>query len=248
MNKLSKKSCIPVLPKINKSPIDKQSILPSILSSNVNITQSNQIVNTYLLANNSNNKVNSKNNYIKLEPISNKIFKNKYDCNDAEEYITQLKSIHDIYNFEEANKKIEIIRKILLKQNIFFIKAPWDSVWDNELYLQDYTHEYIARRYIDILYTSYDKKFIDKSYVNKKYSKKLLCTLYVDKLVSFLSVSDYLFCFSKIYGILQINCNFINEFEKKIVLDCFNEFFPNRFSYNPVSDSILINLKKNNFK
>jgi hypothetical protein len=227
MNKLNKKLNTLVLPKINKS----ESVSFNIIINNVQSKQTN------------------KNPYIPIISLKSKqtnkiIKKNKFECVNAEEFVSQYQSIPDIYNFEETNKKIETIKKILLKQNIFFIKAPWNLVWDNYLYLNDYTYEYIYQRYNDLLYCKYDKIFADHSHANKKYSKKILCMLYVDKLVSFLSVSNYSFCMGKIYGQLRINCNFTDNNEKKIILDCFDDFFPNRFSYDSISNIILVYLNK----
>ena len=188
-------------------------------------------------------------NNIRLEPIFNKNLtniKNKYDCLDAEEYISQFQNIPDIYNLIELNLKLKKLNKILIKQGFYFVKTPWNTVWDNNLYAIDYTHEYIYQRYTQTLFDNYDKLY-NIEYNDKKKSKKIICMLFVDKLVSYLSISDYSIFVSKICGLLKINCNFVNDEHEKNIIDCLNDFFPQRINYYKNNKLIIINLIKKNY-
>ena len=188
---------------------------------------------------------------IKLKPI-NYIgeIKKKSDCIDAYEYINQFSNsnLYENYDIDEINTKLDHLKKILIKQNIFFIKTPWDSVWNNLSYSIDFTHDYIYNRYQQLIFKRYDsmKNFsISLGYENyTKYSKNILCMLFIDRLVSYLSVSNYLFCISKINGELNIQCNFFNINDKNIILNCIGEIFYERFIYDEVNNIIILYLKK----
>lgn len=228
----------------------KNLILPMI--NNKEIINNQEIINNetkigkdYLVKNNNlKKKINPINN-IKLPQIYKNIsnIKNKYDCLDAEEYISQFQTISEKYDYRELNIKLEKLKKILINQGFYLVKTPWDSVWDNNLYAIDYTYEYIYKRYTERLFNEYDKLY-KINYNNKKHSKKITCMLFVDKLVSYLSISNYSLCMSKLDGRLKINCNFINDDHEKIIIGCLNELFLFRIDYNKKDKMVTINLKK----
>lgn len=188
---------------------------------------------------------------IKLKPI-NYIgeIKKKSDYVDADEYISQFENLnlHNSFNMNKLNTELNHLKKILMKQNIFLIKTPWDSIWNNSDYSIDFTHDYIYNRYQKLLFERYDiiKNFyiLSEQKNRRKYSKNILCMLFVDKLVSYLSVSNYSFCLSKTNGELNIQCNFFNENEKNITLKCFSEIFSERFIYNDKKNIIILYLDK----
>jgi hypothetical protein len=162
----------------------------------------------------------------------------------AEEYISQFENIMDIYDINELNNKLDHLKKILIKNQIFLIKSIWDTVWDNNSYLFDYTEEMICKRYTYIIKKRFNIYEIKYNLSNNKIPKKLMYLLYTSELVSYLTISNYSLCISKTNGILKIQCNFLNIEEKNIILNCILEVFPNRYNYNSIYDIITIQLKK----
>lgn len=190
-------------------------------------------------------KSNQKNNKSKQNNNKPNYLKSKYDCVDAEEYLyIQYSNIPDIYNLTEFNDKLNYLKKILLNKNIFMLKTGWTTVWDNLGYSKDKAEEMINDRYQNIIetkYIQYDKKYNLSKY---NYPKKIMHLLYMEYIVSFLYVSDYSIFNGKIIGFVKIQVNYINQYEKDIIFSCVKETFLNRFNFDNVTNTIIIQLKR----
>ena len=223
--------------------VPKRIILPKINSANglQIIHNSNNLSQKYL-------KHTMRTNIVKLKPIeNNNLKKSRAQCIDAEEYLRQIYSITEIYDINDFNNKLIYLKKILLEKNIFLLKTGWDSVWDNTLYSLDKAEEMIYERYQNIIgkrYELYNDKYNLSEY---KYPLKLMHLIYTKELVSFVMISDYSIYLGKIFGFIKLNFNYININEKNCIFNSIKEIFPDKYIYDSTSNTINIQLKKNNF-
>ena len=239
-----------IIPKINHPNIVMPKITPKLKPKPIIKNNSKPIQNIEL------NHIDKRNIYDIVpipipipaqQPLSHKpIIKTKFECLDAEEYLEQFyKSPNaNLVDFNELGKKLDLIKKILKNNNIFVVKTPWDSTWDNLTYSVDCAQEIILKHYPDILlekFRTYAKS--KRSITASNYPEKLLSLLYADKLISYLVISNYFYCMGKITRVLKIYCNFVNEKDKKYTLESLSDVFGcSRISYSHLTNILMIRL------
>lgn len=173
------------------------------------------------------------------------LVKQRSQCLDAEEYLSQFNHIPNIYNINEFNSKLIYLKKILLNKNIFLLKTGWTDIWNEPVYSFDKAEEMICKRYNTFIKSKYNA-YKNKCNLSKyNYPDNLMCLLYAKELVSFVFVSDYSIYSGKITGKVKICFSCANLNDKNIIFSCIRETFLDRFVYENNTNTFTIQLKKN---
>lgn len=149
----------------------------------------------------------------------------------AEEYFSQLPDSKPKYNLPNVKKKLFLIKKELIENNIYLLEMGWDKIWNMIDYEWDDAMEMLDED-------------VEKGKIMIVKPKNSISYYYLLDTLSFMFYSDYRIYLASVKGELALQMNILPK-DKQTVIKIFKKYFPKGFKWSGnKKDAILIDITK----